>query len=580
MSLLLSHTSAIWCTLLALVAAHRIICTRFLHHSSALQLNGRYNMHADEELHRDLTSSDYKVVHFGNIDALIIKLLIKDVGTDELSENVFYLFLTCTVQPAPVEAFCRTRKVEGPQCDTLKAHLTSLLSEYRGKHFSLEQNELCRTIGRPYSSGPRAPGFDASTIGDEILLSSTNIYAVPSPIGMSIINPSMVSWNGKVLVSTRASVFGTSTKATSDVISFSLFDSFESFEDWVKGNLRGFFGPKHYTVEMAGAYGLGYRTYVTGEDARFVVIADKLFVVFNSINAESYPSRLMYYAQVDVTPEGRAVVVGKLCALDANLFTGFMGQKNWTPFDLNGRLAFSYSLFPHVVVEPVDHFSSVDDFSICESAWTQYKDFVGIGELLPETLLLRECAHNRLYKSPFVAPKTIKILGLSERFSASQLYLSSYKDMIENYLIFYDQIHEPIAIDDTTTLRYQNFSMDAGLLSGGSPSVRINATHYLGFFHSRFFDYSRSSLRYAMGAFLFSSAPPFRMVALMKAPMLPAVIQRALSESSPIDNVYYPAGIFLRGIDDVWLSLGHDDQRGFIAKYSLKELLSHMEVVQ
>ncbi len=70
---------------------------------------------------------------------------------------------------------------------------------------------------------------------------------------------------------------------------------------------------------------------------------------------------------------------------------GFKDQKNWSPFDLDGRLVFSYSLFPHVVVEPVDHVSVITDLNECFLVLSDMQASLNAGVYLQsEFMFLRE----------------------------------------------------------------------------------------------------------------------------------------------------------------------------------------------
>ena len=153
-------------------------------------------------------------------------------------------------------------------------------------------------------------------------------------------------------------------------------------------------------------------------------------------------------------------------------------QKNWTPFEYNGRLLFTYSVNPHDIISP---------------------------NLLS---------------------------GLCYRF---------------------DQTKPAI-------------SWDWGPLRGSTPPL-LDEGEYLAFFHSSLFTASPSSWgynlwHYFIGAYTFSSTPPFHITGISASPIM---ADGFYTQSNYFKRVVFPGGCVISG-PYIYVAYGKDDREIWIAK--------------
>lgn len=163
-------------------------------------------------------------------------------------------------------------------------------------------------------------------------------------------------------------------------------------------------------------------------------------------------------------------------------------EKNWVPFEWNGRLFFSYFLFPHEVVEA--------------------------------DLTTGEC----------------------------------------RYVCVTQRVHP----------------WNYGQVRGTTPPILIKG-EYLAFFHSSTKLKSNISKgneirHYFMGAYTFSSQPPFE---ITKASPSPIMAKNMYTFSDMFDHIVYPCGNIVLG-ENLYLSFGKKDEEIWIAKMSIKDLLDSL----
>ena len=110
--------------------------------------------------------------------------------------------------------------------------------------------------------------------------------------------------------------------------------------------------------------------------------------------------------------------------------------------------------------------------------------------------------------------------------------------------------------------------------------MQLQNNLYLSFFHTRL-ERPEYPVRYYMGAFTFiftnqssfiSSISPF--------PILSNLTYSGAWAYENLDYVVYPIGlIWERELDLIWVSAGHQDNRGLVMKFNRKSLLKSMHVV-
>jgi predicted GH43/DUF377 family glycosyl hydrolase len=135
---------------------------------------------------------------------------------------------------------------------------------------------------------------------------------------------------------------------------------------------------------------------------------------------------------------------------------------------------------------------------------------------------------------------------------------------------------------ETVALTKAPIKWDFGQLRGGTPAVKIG-NEYLAFFHSSIQMSSLQSagqrmLHYFMGAYTFSSSPPFELKRISPEPIIGKDFYNA-----PFFYKYYwqpglyvfPAGILVDK-DIIWIAYGRQDHEIWIAKIDKKHFLESL----
>jgi hypothetical protein len=122
---------------------------------------------------------------------------------------------------------------------------------------------------------------------------------------------------------------------------------------------------------------------------------------------------------------------------------------------------------------------------------------------------------------------------------------------------------------------------------GGTPWLLVKGGVLLSFFHSRNKLPGSKMETYWMGAMTMSSSPPFKLLQISKAPiLLDAWYQGPWCGFRHIDYIVYPMGFFVGPSDDgsggtdvITLSLGRNDNEGYIAKIDVSVLMASLRPV-
>lgn len=126
----------------------------------------------------------------------------------------------------------------------------------------------------------------------------------------------------------------------------------------------------------------------------------------------------------------------------------------------------------------------------------------------------------------------------------------------------------------TTTPR---IAWNWGTIRGGTPATLVNG-EYLTFFHSSLRMKSKASgttkPHYFMGAYTFSSQPPF---AITRISALPITAKGMYTRTDYAALVIFPCGYFVQG-ENVYVSYGRNDREVWVAEISLQKLLSSLKI--
>ena len=135
---------------------------------------------------------------------------------------------------------------------------------------------------------------------------------------------------------------------------------------------------------------------------------------------------------------------------------------------------------------------------------------------------------------------------------------------------------------DTLFTTNAHLQWDFGILRGGTPAIKIG-DEYLSFFHSSIPMASLQSngqtmLHYFMGAYTFSSSPPFELKRMSKEPIVGKDFYNGPNHYKPYwkPGMYiFPAGILIEE-EKIWVTYGRQDHEIWIAKLDKRGLLESL----
>ena len=137
----------------------------------------------------------------------------------------------------------------------------------------------------------------------------------------------------------------------------------------------------------------------------------------------------------------------------------------------------------------------------------------------------------------------------------------------------------------TSNSTVRSTSWKYGALRGGTNAIQISKKAYLALFHSQCKLPGSSMNTYLMGAYTFTSQPPFRLLAVSRIPIVHTSLYAGptfneFRKKATSNYIVFPMSLF-RGEDDqrVFVSLGTQDRFGWIAEVNLPELLAGLDPV-
>jgi hypothetical protein len=123
-----------------------------------------------------------------------------------------------------------------------------------------------------------------------------------------------------------------------------------------------------------------------------------------------------------------------------------------------------------------------------------------------------------------------------------------------------------------------------GVLRGGTNAVQISDTEYLGIFHTvspipRRNFMAKQFHTYFMGAYTFSTTPPFRLLRVSPVPIVDKRFYQGPWFARYIDYCVFPSSLFIEGNFAV-ISLTLQDTDSYMAKIDLHDLLESLVDVE
>ena len=303
-------------------------------------------------------------------------------------------------------------------------------------------------------------------------------------------NPSLIRWRGSLLMSFRAGGYQDASDEAL-LMSFRIRDP----QDESTNDIGLVLLDEDFNLLSAPQVlkipGTDAPVAIRKQDPRLVRVGTRVYIVY---------SNMIEALGVDYT---RRMFVSEVCfdgnhffALEPQCLSQFEGeaeqrwQKNWVPFDYEGRLLLAYSIAPHKIFYPLLHTGS------CE---------------------------------------TIACTG-------------------------------------------PDVPWDFGVLRGGTPALREGG-EYLGFFHSSkemktVQSEGKKISHYFMGAYLFSSRPPFAVTRISPRPIVAESFYDGPAHKTwkPL-RVVFPGG-FISDDKYVWIAYGKQDHEIWVAKLDKQALLS------
>eukprot|EP01035_Chromulina_nebulosa_P064543 gene64543-88297_t len=118
-------------------------------------------------------------------------------------------------------------------------------------------------------------------------------------------------------------------------------------------------------------------------------------------------------------------------------------------------------------------------------------------------------------------------------------------------------------------------------MRGGTPALRVDSNHYLSFFHSSGRLSKKAPLTYVMGAYLFSSSPPFEITHVSPEPIMhQTFINVSLGWAyRAVDYIAFPMGFVIMD-PFIYLSYGKNDRDSWILKLNKTGLLNSLKPVE
>lgn len=175
--------------------------------------------------------------------------------------------------------------------------------------------------------------FDMDDFLSDAILETRQIVFPAFP---DAFNPSIVRWQGRILMSFRC--YDPITRATNPFALVFLNEQFEPISE-----PQVFEIPFHNPVLRSKQ-----------QDPRLIPVGDRLFVVYNNILEEVTDREMRRMVVSELFFDGDQFSAGT-----PEYVKNYPGkndqryEKNWVPFDHNGKLMFAYSISPHRIFRPL-----------------------------------------------------------------------------------------------------------------------------------------------------------------------------------------------------------------------------------
>lgn len=159
-------------------------------------------------------------------------------------------------------------------------------------------------------------------------------------------------------------------------------------------------------------------------------------------------------------------------------------------------------------------------------------------------------------------------------------------ELLLSYQLFPHKIFRPLLDGseccETVANSFPSLTWEWGELRGGTQALQLSEDYYLGIFHSSInlstiHSNNQSIPHYFMGAYLFSSSPPFEIKYISPEPIIGTNFYQGLTYEPywhPV-CVVFPCGLVINE-EDVWVIYGRQDHEIWIAKLDKKNLINSL----
>ena len=161
---------------------------------------------------------------------------------------------------------------------------------------------------------------------------------IPIPGYPDAFNPSLIRWEGRLLLSFRNVA--------------NPKDSYNSSElglIWLDEHFNPVSAPQILQLNEGGP-----ESPHRAEDGRLIAVNDRLYMIYSD-NQDPVITKSGFRVHVAelMNEDGQFHIIAKDCLKSFEGNDPNLREKNWTPFDYHGNLLLSYSLSPHMVLRPI-----------------------------------------------------------------------------------------------------------------------------------------------------------------------------------------------------------------------------------
>jgi hypothetical protein len=393
------------------------------------------------------------------------------------------------------------------------------------------------------------------------------------------INPCVIPFRGRLFLATGLAWFPHDNHAANEHVEFrwfndslypfsfssiqrtSLADPFEPVEGIPDANPNDTYYEGISEQHVSGIF----RNALIGQDPRMTVISDEEIVVVFT-NRFNHPVimglALLQYNKKKKQIEQIRVKMSIHPSTDAS-----SPNKNWSPF-----------LLPSLDDKKSSIYSSSSPSSSSSSGHSHHHHPPS-EHIHPTSRMLRRLSDSSTADSQ-------KDLYMVQHINPLTIVKVKYSDIMNNLTAESNEINAELV---STAPSVSQFQWSHGHLRGGTNVIYLPKQKiFLSFFHSSTVLVNSFLTTYFFGAFIFTASPPFRLLGYTPYPIMNDELYNGPwnpLKNRKISYCIFPVSCFLHnneisGEEEVILSFGHQDVRGFLGRINLNQLLQNIEPLE